>query len=264
MKYDQDYWVISHDGLALPKRLRPVAIDLFAGAGGFSVGLMQAGYEVIAALEWDAMAAITYMYNLGSYPIKIHFGSPDDEERLEKALKNEMNFKDGKIATPKVSGGSGFWEGSGMVPVTHFFFGDIRHFTGEQILAAIGMDRDEVDLVVGGPPCQGFSKAGKQNVMDPRNSLVFEFVRMVLEISPKTMVMENVPEIANMVTPEGLPVVDTLCKILERGNFGGFEALKRSLLTSAGLGAAVKGQKNNPAKKHKNRSKQKQEQMGLL
>lgn len=240
---DRERWRLSHDGLIIPRKARPVAIDLFAGAGGFSLGLMQQGFEVITALEYDASAAITYMFNLGSYPIDIHFGSAADKERMEQALQKGMKYIDGKVARPVVSGGSGYWQRSGMVPVRHFFFGDIRSFTGEQILKAIGMKRGEVDVVVGGPPCQGFSRAGKQNVMDPRNSLVFEFARMVLEIYPKSMVMENVPDIVNMVTPEGIPVVDALCRILEDGNFGAVDLLKRSLLTNTGSGAMLRGKK---------------------
>ena len=48
-----------------------------------------------------------------------------------------------------------------------------------------------------------YSRAGKQNVMDPRNSLVFGFARLVFDINPKTMMFENVPDIVNMVTPDG-------------------------------------------------------------
>ena len=102
------------------------------------------------------------------------------------------------------------------------------------------MKHGEVDCVIGSPPCQGFSTAGKRNVLDRRNSLVFEFARLVCEISPKTMVFENVPGIASMVTPAGLPVLDVFCRILEDGGFGTVEALKRGLLRSAGAGAALR------------------------
>jgi len=82
--------------------------------------------------------------------------------------------------------------------------------------------------------------------MDPRNSLVFEFTRLVLEIQPRAMVMENVPGILSMVTPEGLPVVDSICRILEDGGFGQFDALRRSLLATSGAGAMLSGK---PTKK---------------
>ena len=260
---DPESWRLAHSGLIIPRKTRPVAIDLFAGAGGMSIGLLQAGWEVIAALEWDADAAITYMYNLGSYPINIHFGTSQDEKRLNMALEQIMKAENGEITNAVVSGGSLFSRNNGYPPVRNLFFGDIRKFTGKQILEAIGMERGEVDAVVGGPPCQGFSRAGKQNIMDPRNSLVFEFAKMVLEIYPKTMVMENVPNIVNMVTPEGLPVVDALCRILEDGNFNGVDTLKRSLSISAGIGAAMRNQ-DHAKKKTPIQVDKKQGQLQLL
>src|SRR5262249_37681815 len=101
----------------------------------------------------------------------------------------------------------------------------------------------KVDLVVGSPPCQGFSSAGKRDVMDPRNSLVFEFARLVCEIQPKMMAMENVPGIVSMVTPEGIPVIDAFCRILEDGHIGAFKALKQSLTHNIEVRAIVRGQK---------------------
>ena len=56
--------------------------------------------------------------------------------------------------------------------------------------------RDSVDVVVGGPPCQGFSQIGKRALDDPRNRLVFEYHRIVKELKPKYFVFENVPGIA--------------------------------------------------------------------
>jgi DNA (cytosine-5)-methyltransferase 1 len=50
----------------------------------------------------------------------------------------------------------------------------------------------EIDVVFGGPPCQGFSMIGKRLVDDPRNHLIFQFLRIVLELNPKFFVMENV------------------------------------------------------------------------
>lgn len=52
--------------------------------------------------------------------------------------------------------------------------------------------RNKIDVIVGGPPCQGFSTIGKRLVKDPRNELVFEFIRFVDTIKPKAFLMENV------------------------------------------------------------------------
>lgn len=50
----------------------------------------------------------------------------------------------------------------------------------------------DIDIIIGGPPCQGFSTIGKRLVKDPRNELVFEFIRFVNVIQPKIFLMENV------------------------------------------------------------------------
>lgn len=245
-----------HSGLYIPKRQRrPTAIDLFCGCGGFSTGLIQAGFEVVAAVDNDAYSALTYMVNLGSYPINIHYVEPEDKERLNKALEKEI------IRQKKEGVYKGIISGSGWIrsqpadtpPVRNFWFGDIRKISGKDILDAIGMKPGEVDLVVGGPPCQGFSMAGRRDVMDPRNSLVFDFARMVLEIQPKFMVMENVPGMISMVTPEGIPVIDAFCKILADGGFGTYDALKKTLLLTSGAGAILKGQSITRADEEKAR-----------
>jgi DNA (cytosine-5)-methyltransferase 1 len=78
-------------------------------------------------------------------------------------------------------------------PQCHHFCGDIENFSSQNWLQEIGSP--EVHLVVGGPPCQGFSVAGKRDPKDPRNRLFYEFVRVVSEIRPWYVVMENVPGI---------------------------------------------------------------------
>ncbi len=222
---------------------RPTAIDLFSGAGGMSLGTIQAGYEVLAGMDNDPICLMTYLTNLGSYPVEIHYATPEDRERLQRAADRELARTE--KATPAgvpiefPTSGSGWIAGEPWAPpVRHFFFGDARAWTGKRILRALGLRRGQVDLVIGAPPCQGFSMAGKRNVMDPRNSLVFEFARLVLEIYPTQMVFENVPGIASMVTPDGLPIVDAFCRVLADGRFAPYESLRRSLLASADQGAA--------------------------
>ena len=240
---DAKLWRVAPSGLVVPKKRWPVAIDVFSGAGGMSLGTIQAGFQVIAAIENDPSAAMTYCVNLGAYPMQFHFATPEDEERLEKAMaKSWVSKKDGIQRMPVA--GSGWRQCNPEAPgVEHFFFGDVRKFSGEEILRVIGFERGEVDLVMGSPPCQGFSTAGKRDVLDPRNSLVFDYARLVLEIYPVSMMMENVPGIVSMVTPEGIPVVDAFCKILQDGEFGGYKALKKMLVQNSGAGVAVKGKK---------------------
>lgn len=68
--------------------------------------------------------------------------------------------------------------------------------TADLVFEAIG-GRTEIDLVCGGPPCQGFSHMGLRDTQDPRSSLVHHFARLVSEIRPKVFVMENVPGMAS-------------------------------------------------------------------
>lgn len=70
---------------------------------------------------------------------------------------------------------------------------DISQVSGNEILSTAKLDKKEVDLVVGGPPCQPFSTAGNRlSVTDPRGNLIYEFMRIVMEIQPRFFVMENV------------------------------------------------------------------------
>lgn len=76
--------------------------------------------------------------------------------------------------------------------------GDISTLTGKDLLDAAGMSANEVDVIIGGPPCQGFSLSGKRMLDDPRNILYKSFVRMVGTIQPKAFVMENVPGLVRL------------------------------------------------------------------
>jgi DNA (cytosine-5)-methyltransferase 1 len=120
---------------------RPIAVDLFAGAGGMTLGFEQAGFDVLAAVEIDPIHACTHQYN---FP---------------------------------------FWT---------ILCQSVTETTGEEIRAKSTIKNRDIDVVFGGPPCQGFSIMGKRIVDDPRNDLIFHFVRLVLELRPKFFVMENV------------------------------------------------------------------------
>lgn len=70
---------------------------------------------------------------------------------------------------------------------------DIENVSAEQITNKIGVCADDIDVIIGGPPCQGFSLSGKRMIDDPRNRLYKSFVNLVKCIQPKLFVMENVP-----------------------------------------------------------------------
>ena len=126
---------------------RPIAIDLFAGCGGLSLGLEAAGFDVIAAVEFDA----------------IH------------ALVHHVNFPD-------------------CVTICR----DIRKLDSQELLNIIkNKGYSDLDLIAGGPPCQGFSLMGKRQLDDPRNALIFEYLRIIRNLKPKYFIFENVPGIAS-------------------------------------------------------------------
>jgi DNA (cytosine-5)-methyltransferase 1 len=208
---------------------QPLAIDLFAGAGGFSLGFKQAGWHVIAANECDADAAHTYLCNLGSPHTRIVFCTPEDEDRWTRRHRRLERYHAHRDRPP-LDPGSGWIAGQdGVRPCEVFFFGDVRALTGEQILDELGLQSDDIGCVFGGPPCQGFSKAGRRQPEDPRNELVFEFMRIVCEIHPRSFCMENVPGMLDMSTRDGVPVIDALALMAQKGGMGTFEAIRRAL-----------------------------------
>lgn len=83
-------------------------------------------------------------------------------------------------------------------PNIKYIVKDIAKLTGEELLEGTGYTNSDIDAIIGGPPCQGFSTLGKRFIDDPRNKLFKEYVRIVKEIKPKIFVMENVAGILSM------------------------------------------------------------------
>lgn len=134
----------------------PNAIDLFCGAGGMSEGLIQAGFHILFSSDINPDVQRTYM---------------NRHEQL--GLHQGVN--------------------------TYFHRGDIRELTGNLINEKIAnleifrnQDVPEIDAVFGGPPCQGFSRAGRRDPNDPRNMLFREYLRVINEVRPRYVVLENV------------------------------------------------------------------------
>ena len=91
---------------------------------------------------------------------------------------------------------------------------DISKITKENILKIIG--NEKVDVLVGGPPCQGFSLAGKRDNGDNRNKLVMDYVRIVKDLNPKFFVLENVLGLLSMKDEKGNLVIDNLKKAFSK------------------------------------------------
>lgn len=248
----------------LKKPKRPIAFDFFCGAGGMGCGVIQAGFEIVGANEFDDYASITYMVNLGHNPINIHYlDGEKGKEKLNRAvckcwgLKSKKDYE-GELTPKKLKkafgtkivpegamiAGSGWIKNTGLPGVRNFWFGDIHKLKGKDILDTLGLKEGDLDLVCGGPPCQGFSKAGKQQIDDPRNSLIYEYARLIVELQPKTFVMEEVPDVVTFMDPDGVPVLDKFCLLLEEGGFGKWEMIKKSLLMQTNAAASIR----HPAK----------------
>lgn len=134
----------------MPECQKYSVIDLFAGCGGLSLGLYQAGWEGLFAIEKNAFAFETLKYNL--IDNKHHFNWPD-------------------------------W-----LPQTEHEINEVLDKYPQQLKSL----RGQVDLVAGGPPCQGFSMAGKRVEEDVRNQLVFSYIKFIELVQPKMILFENV------------------------------------------------------------------------
>ncbi|EGR1418771.1 DNA cytosine methyltransferase [Vibrio cholerae] len=123
-------------------------IDLFAGAGGFSLAAHQAGLDVLAAIELDEFAAQTYKKNI--------------IERLNQKTK--------------------------------LINDDILKIEPSKIRKDLGIKKGQLQLILGGPPCQGFSshRIKDAGVDDPRNELLLRYYDFVDEFQPKAFLVENV------------------------------------------------------------------------
>lgn len=184
------------------------AIDLFCGAGGCSEGLIQAGFNILFSSDISDMVEVTYRHR-----------------------HEQLGLVQGKN--------------------TWFERSDIRDLKGENIKKFIlnleifkGKDMPEIDLMIGGPSCQGFSRAGRRAKDDPRNTLFGEYVRVINEIRPKYIVLENVEGfvdmqffgykgIKNKVYPDGSVTPQILRSEL---NEIGYETLEPKILNAADFG----------------------------
>ena len=120
---------------------------------------------------------------------------------------------------------------------------DISQVKSEQLLLAIANRglKPDVDVLAGGPPCQGYSHMGRRAIDDPRNQLVFEYARMVFEIQPKYFIFENVPgiltglhrqflnELIEKFEQNGYFIVRPI-KVLDSSDYGAPQKRKRLFL----------------------------------
>lgn len=95
---------------------------------------------------------------------------------------------------------------------------NMKCVTGDEIKKIT--NNKKIHIIIGGPPCQGFSMAGKRQPNDPRNSLFMEYVRLVRELNPDFFIMENVRGLLSMKNGEGKKVIDIILNEFEKiGNY---------------------------------------------
>ncbi len=78
-------------------------------------------------------------------------------------------------------------------PRIPFWTADLGKNSADEILKLVGMRRGELDFLIGGPPCQGFSPSGKRWLEDHRNQLLSRFIKLAHDLQPKCVILENVP-----------------------------------------------------------------------
>lgn len=164
-----------------------IAVDLFCGAGGLSLGLERAGIRSVLANELESDFAETHRANFPAC------------RTLNKPIQ-EVDFRS-EVGSLGLEGG--------------------------------------IDLVAGGPPCQGFSTVGKKDAGDPRNSLFLQFLRAVEEIRPRFVIFENVSGFRRLYKGEmyrravkGLEAIgfDSASAVLNAKDYGAPQSRERTII----------------------------------
>jgi DNA (cytosine-5)-methyltransferase 1 len=145
------------------RNVKPLAIELFAGAGGLGLGFELAGFDIGLAVEQARWPAATYRLN--------H-------------------------------------------PGTHVIEDDVRNVDPTDALHIAGLDGRQIDAVICGLPCQGFSESNRRTrtLANPRNHLYTELIRFVTALMPRCVVVENV---AGMQTMAGGHVIERIVQECE-------------------------------------------------
>lgn len=185
----------------MPAAQSATVVSLFSGAGGLDVGLERAGWKTVVATDFDADCVAT----------------------LTKS-------RDARLPVESESG-QAFLAGTRIVQ------GDIADLSSEDLRPADAPTTWRPALVAGGPPCQPWSSAGlQQGFADPRGQLVEHFIRLVGELRPHYVLMENVRGLVTAVGPSGKP--GEALQLIQSGLADVGYASAVALLNAADYGAA--------------------------
>ena len=186
-------------------------IELFAGCGGLSLGLKSVGFELTFANELSPMAAESYAYNFLSEDLRaadslppkktLWLSSAFNSSQLLSRLRENPNYfptlGDGYTdVDPKGANIDGSLIVGSIVELNNWLKDNPQAL--KKIKNSFG--RGPVDLVSGGPPCQSFSMAGLREKDNHKNSLPWEFAKLVSAVRPRVALLENVSGILRPFT----------------------------------------------------------------
>lgn len=164
-------------------------ISLFTGAGGLDLGLEQAGFTTVIANELEPQACETLRKN--KLLCKLNKKEIDQfiEESLRQKCFKRLSDSEKTIFFNRIRNHG---EKEKYLQKCTVLEGDIRTVKSKTLSSILG--KKELFCIAGGPPCQPFSKAGKQKSLDctKNGDLFYEFVRLVRDLSPKWFIFENV------------------------------------------------------------------------
>lgn len=115
-------------------------------------------------------------------------------------------------------------------PTVKVYVQDIKNFRAKEVEKDLGVKANEIDVIVGGPPCQAYSTVGKRLIDDPRGKLFQEYYRVLKEFNPKFFLYENVKGLLSM---RGGELLDTIISLFESLGY----KVQHKLLNSADYGA---------------------------
>lgn len=178
-------------------------IELFAGCGGMSLGLDAAGFDLFMANELSPMAGETFAFNLFGENL---FQLSEEKKKSEnvlwlKSMFSSENMKDRLRENPFDFQKSKHTDINSKTQFANkLVIGNIDHllnFLAHNKSACHQLRKQNIDLLSGGPPCQGFSLAGRRVKDDYKNLLPLSFAKFAGLIQPKVVLLENVKGITS-------------------------------------------------------------------